>query len=111
MRDTAGDICWLLTIETNYSVKNDDCGVAQDNGACAKSRLEFFVFQTLDKTTMPTADCSYIPVGLLPNESMPSSAVRRPAGDLETAFDVQNDTLCGGNPYAPDDGYRFEYDL
>lgn len=80
-----------------------------DQSVCAQSVLRFYIYQTMGAATIPAADCMYSASSKRANSTSPAASAHTPrvARDLDTAFDVTSDTLCGANAYGDDDGYRY----
>lgn len=104
-RGEPNDVCWLVSIQTLADLDAASCAKSLAKPSCAQSALDFFIYQSMDASTIPKADCVYFPAAS-PASSGASVSATRSASDLEAAFDVQSDTLCGANAYGTDDGYR-----
>lgn len=102
-RNQDADVCWVLSIQTLASVNLKSCEEFLKQDSCARSTLQFYVYQVMDPSNVPYATCINKASGLGLTLAAGTSRV---AGDLEAAFDVNSDTLCGANPYGADDGYR-----
>lgn len=109
-RSELDDVCWVMSIQTSGHTVSPLCQASKDSARCARSTLQFYIYQMMDATTIPPANCVYPSVTGPAASNAPGAATAttatRLAGDLEAAFDITSDTLCGADAYGQDDGFR-----
>ncbi|PNW86742.1 hypothetical protein CHLRE_02g095125v5 [Chlamydomonas reinhardtii] len=116
-----GDVCWVLSVETagyepdtrgaeGTGCRNTDTSSAE----CAKTSVEVVVWEKMGSPQMhgPPAcpDVSYVsPSDDPPGLRSPSSGAYLPPPDLSAGLNVSDPSLCGGDSYTTDHGYRCLY--
>ncbi len=96
------DICWTLNVSTTTTLDPSSCQGSLSKQRCARSSIVLTIFEHQSSSTESSITC--------PAQTDPTYGVivaqTSASADLDTAFSLSDSSLCGGNWFVSDNGYR-----